>query len=215
MEENLKLFSDELTPNFNYILSKQSYMSLLKSMYFYKRSYHTLEHVKTMLQELDKLLQEGVKVQSLDAFCVAILFHDVYQYTKQDVMNSAILAYDLLTADTNIENLDIDYVVKLIQATNHSKERPLDEEEKLIHDLDLSVLSYGKKKYKKYSSQIRSEVFDNGMIHLYVAGRRNFLQKFLDREKIYLTSYFDEETARRNLQRELDDLNKALGGWRY
>lgn len=199
--------SKDSLPNFYHILNRDFYIEILESMYSRNRGYHTLEHINNLFIELSTLIKEkGLKVEKLDELCIAILFHDIFQYTICDVVNSKILAHTLLSMDKIIKSLDLDKICYLIDATDHNRDYPLDEEQKLIHDLDLSILCKGRKKYKKYCSQVYSELIDNGFYH-YVNPRIEFLKDMLNRGKIYLTEYFDEEKARKNLQYELDELS--------
>jgi len=75
-------------------------------------------------------------------------------------------------------------------------------------DLDLAVLGTSPSEYDEYAVQIRQEY-----IHYcweeYAAGRRAVLNGFLAREWLYFTDHFRqryEMQARKNLQRELDNL---------
>ena len=223
----------ESLPNFSYILSSEFYTYLFKSMYSYSREYHTLEHINYLFGVLSSLIKEkGVKIKLLDEFCIAILFHDIYQYTSNsfnsDIEFSSRLAFSLLNSDNRIkENLNLFYIHQLIMATDYSNDmnskEEFTEDQKLFRDLDLSVLSLGKKNYKRYAAQLRSEVVyysSTGIdinVHAYKKERINFLQDMLNSDsKIYLSEYFDnegekEEAARRNMNREIKALQQGIG----
>ena len=220
----------ESLPNFSYILSSEFYIYLFKSMYSYNREYHTLEHINYLFDVLSALIKEkGVKVTRLDEFCIAILFHDIYQYTasySSDIKLSSRLVSTLLNGDGKIKNLNIFYIHQLIEATDYYNEtdsiEKFTEDQKLFRDLDLSVLSLGKKRYKRYVAQLRSEVIyysGNGIginVRTYIKERIKFLQDMLNSDsKIYLSEYFDnegekEEAARRNMNRELKALQQGM-----
>ena len=106
--------------------------------------------------------------------------------------------------------LDCDAVVRLIMATAH-RTPPQEEDEKIVVDVDLSILGESPTQYDPYVRAIRQEYswVPEGDFRL---GRRKFLRGMLKREFIYATPRMRtrfEANARENMQRELRTIAEA------
>ena len=98
-------------------------------------------------------------------------------------------------------------VRELIFATRHS-DAPARGDASLIADVDLSILAAGVEEYDAYRAAIRAE-FEFADDEMFRQGRAAFLQRMLERERIYSTQWFlreMESRARWNMERELDQL---------
>lgn len=85
-----------------------------------------------------------------------------------------------------------------------------EQENQLMLDLDLSILGSKWEKYLKYSEDIRLE-YSAIPLPDYKVGRAQVLKTFLEREEIYFSEVFKnlfEEKARKNLQKEIEILEK-------
>ncbi|MGQ0530894.1 MAG: HD domain-containing protein [Panacagrimonas sp.] len=169
------------------------------------RAYHTLHHIKECLQLLEIRQTSAVSLSSLE---IAIWFHDaIYDPRKTDnEQRSAEWARnELRRAGASIALQD--RIVAMIMVTCHEGV-PEAEDEKLLSDIDLSILGAGPARFDEYERQVRVE-YQHVPTHLFRPGRRKVLQDFLDRPQIYCTDWFRERreaAARANLQRSLTRL---------
>ncbi|RYZ47348.1 MAG: hypothetical protein EOP49_21595 [Sphingobacteriales bacterium] len=75
-------------------------------------------------------------------------------------------------------------------------------------DADLAILGAAPDDYWHYADNIRKE-YSMYADTVYNEGRRKVLMSFLTRERIYISNFFHHEfeaAARKNLQRELEDI---------
>jgi len=173
------------------------------------RQYHTLDHIAALLRQLD---EHGDGVIDRDAVALAILFHDVvYDPRRQDnEQASAAVARQRLTALGFATPL-IDKVAAYIEATQHGRKLDADADPDLalLLDLDLSTLAAAPDAYRRYASAIRRE-YAHVPDALYRSGRRQILDGFLARQRIYRTERLHglwEARARANLSEEIAGLH--------
>jgi len=180
--------------------SQRVYDDMIKRYGESHRSYHTLEHVESMLTYKHEIMPLDDELE------LAILFHDVIYdpQSQENERNSS--DYFLRCFDGFIWGEFASEVERLILATDHGCKRRGTNREDLLIDLDLSIFSAYAVDYDRYSQGIREE-FKHLSDEVYVKGRTRVLQKFLNKP-IYGTRYFrpKEELARKNLERELESL---------
>lgn len=169
------------------------------------RYYHTLEHIEDCLQKLQEV---SSIVENLNILKIALLYHDIFYDPKRkdNEDKSAVYASTLLKKSTKNKNL-ADNVKRLILLTKHPS-KPTSNDERILLDIDLSILGESPEKYAIYEENIRKEY-----IHvpkaMYAFGRSKLLKKFLKEERIFQTSYYQsryEFQARKNLSSALRDL---------
>lgn len=166
------------------------------------RYYHDLYHIDYCLNKLEDvkdLLKNRHEVE------VAIWFNDaIYDSRRSDnEEQSAKLAYEILKND--LAKSFVNNVSRLIMATRHNY-IPKKIDEKIITDIDLSVLGLSEKEFDDYGKAIRKE-YDWVKEEQYKIKRDEFLQKLLERPFIYSTKFFREkyeEQARKNLGRVIN-----------
>jgi predicted metal-dependent HD superfamily phosphohydrolase len=177
------------------------------------RAYHNLDHIDSMLSQLQSLDLNAREEWNQLEVEVAIVFHDtVYNLRAKSPENEAASADVALTVGRNcVEGVDWRKVHQIIMATTH---RGLPDDatfgEKLIADLDLASLSGSWSEYSQVNARVRNEyltMYGEGEFNL---GRRTFLEGMLARPKIYYLRYFNEHEARSNLETELHKLNDLL-----
>ena len=181
----------------------QHVYSILAEVYNSRdRYYHTNNHIAKMLNELE-ILNLDTKTATL--ISIAILFHDVVLFEEDPVSKSAKIA-ELLLKDVLSED-DIAKVVQLIMATDYAYITQNDDE-LIIRDLDLLILSSDWDEYLEYAKNIELEFGQNISREQYINGRKRVLENMLQWQKIYETEYFDNlnEKARANIRRELTEL---------
>lgn len=170
------------------------------------RAYHNLEHIVACLRELDR---EHPIATPYDAIEWAIWFHDaIYDsQAKDNEERSAELALRTMR-ELGITNPSAADVTRRILATRH-RDTPVRDDERLLIDIDLSILGQSPAVFDRYDEAIRREyawVSDED----YRRGRTAVLRSFLDRETIYHTPVFKsrlESQARENLRRAIQRLS--------
>lgn len=156
------------------------------------RAYHNLNHLIDMFGALDVVDDEPPA-----EFTEAILKHDLYdERTDPDAVTKS------------AETASSPAVKALILATDHAKSHPSSAAEKLMVDLDLSIL--GSDWYDEYASGIYAEYVTHGTTspETFRSGRAAVLRRFLS-GPIYHTPESIaryEDKARINLQKELATL---------
>ena len=169
-----------------------------------QRHYHNQQHIAECLAEFDgarHLARQPVAVE------LALWFHDAVYDPKagDNEEQSAVLAKNCLEA-AGLPTL-ASTVSELVMATktHHTEAGP---DAALVVDIDLSILGQGEARFAEYESQIRKE-YGWVLKPIFNSKRKEILQRFLGRERIYTTEYFAnryEEAARRNLERSIGKL---------
>ncbi|GAA5118000.1 hypothetical protein JIN84_16580 [Luteolibacter yonseiensis] len=160
------------------------------------RHYHDLRHIGSMLGEMDMARTGDIAME------FAIWFHDVVYDPKarDNEAQSAVLFESILGGHLN-RNL-AETVVRLILATDHSREKTGRDDEALMRDIDLTILASADDEYLAYASAIRRE-YAHVADEDFKAGRRAVLDHFLAKP-VFETESFShkEEAARENLEAE-------------
>ena len=169
------------------------------------RAYHTAEHIRDCLAELDLTLDLAQHPDEVEA---ALWFHDaVYlQGASDNEDQSAELARTALSMGA-VPREVTDRTAALVLATKHASV-PSSPDEQLICDIDLSVLGREPEIFDAFERRIRRE-YAWVPEPTYRRERSAVLSGFLRRRSIYQTDQFRhryEASARANLQRLLDQL---------
>lgn len=169
------------------------------------RSYHTLEHIRHCLAQLD-----GARhlAEDPDGIELAIWFHDAVFDTGADdnEVRSAQLFDSMLGPYLPRERAA--RIHRLIRDTEHPSE-PEDNDARLMVDIDLSSFALPWDEFMRDTRAIFAECAHVPEAQL-VAGKRRFLNGLLSRSSIYLTAHFRERLeaqARSNIERHMRDLN--------
>jgi len=168
------------------------------------RKYHTNVHIDRMI---DIVEEHDIEISTEQLW--ALLCHDVFYYPG-DPLNEDKSAHfaTMFMKMRDYEDADIKIVETIIMDTK--THIPTIEESKVIIDLDLWDLS-DPERFRAGSQLIEMEfvpIIDSGAYHV---GRIDWLKKFLARDTIFVSEYSTdrmEETARRNLQYELEHLEQ-------
>jgi predicted metal-dependent HD superfamily phosphohydrolase len=167
------------------------------------RPYHNISHIEHCLKELDSYDKNR-------AVELAIFYHDAIYDPKaknNEEMCANRAAYDLCVMQ--VPKKIIEKIQRLIIVTKHSTYPNELYQDKLIVDVDLSILGQDEKTYRRYYIEIREEyshVSDYG----YAKGRIAFLKKLLERPTIYQMDFFIrkyEQAARDNIELELKKMH--------
>lgn len=165
-----------------------------------QRHYHTLQHLGECLAAFDEAQALAEHPHAVE---MALWFHDaIYDVKGHDnEQRSAEWSRDALLA-AGVSSESAKHVHDLVLATRHTAV-PSGQDERLLVDIDLSILAAERARFDEYEQQIRQE-------YRYVPGflfrrkRREILKGFLDRPAIYSTPHFHdrlEGRARDNLRR--------------
>ncbi len=189
--------------SFGFYANQDAFNAIVKRYTEKRRVYHNEEHLADCLEKLDSIPLEPALLNEIE---LALWFHDaIYNpYAKDNELKSARLASGFLKEVGANRQLQTT-INNLILATQHSK-RGTSEAEKIIMDIDLSVLGASAEIYQKYASNIRKEY---KMIPgpLYRKKRKELLQRFLARNPLFQTALFQdkfEHQARQNLRWEIE-----------
>lgn len=169
------------------------------------RRYHTAAHIDACLGEFDSvrsLARSGPEVEA------ALWFHDVIYDTRgsDNELQSAEMASRFL-ASSGMSSLSCNRVYSHILATAH-KGKPVDDDARLVVDIDLSILGQDELVYDQFEHSVREE-YKWVPWFLYRRKRTEILRAFLARESIYATEPFRqryESAARSNLERAIRGL---------
>ena len=159
------------------------------------RHYHGLAHLRHCLAVYDRNPLRDDRVE------LALWFHDaVYDAQARDnEARSAAWAAELAFA-VGLQAAIIDAVNACILATRHRHE-PASTAEALTVDADLAILGETRVRFARYDAAIRAE-YAWVAAEDYRIGRARVLRGFLERSRIFTTTWFHrryERRARRNL----------------
>lgn len=171
------------------------------------RKYHTLQHLDECFAQFELLRADAKRAAEIE---LALWFHDaIYDIRRQDnERKSAEWAREVMTA-ANIPQTVSDRIWSLVMATRHDG-LAAEPDEKILVDVDLSILGAPAERFDEYERQIREEYSWVPSL-VFRAKRRKVLERFLAGRSIFNTPPFIaryDEQARANLGRSL----KELGG---
>lgn len=171
------------------------------------RYYHTPKHVLDCLNELEDAQELA---EAPEAVSLALWFHDVVYnpQSKDNEEKSKQYSEGVLQKIKLPEGL-IQKTNNLILFTQHLNE-PVTIDEKLIVDIDLSILGKNKEDFNEYEKNIRKE-YAWVCQEEFKVGRKKVLELFLNRNSIYKTNFFKEKyekQARINLEKSISCLNE-------
>lgn len=176
-----------------------------------RRHYHTLRHIKELLDHMDAAMQSGsVVIEQPHAILLLIFFHDaVYNpEAKDNEERSADMFHEFCRQSAgcipdSIKNLVSDGI---LQTKNHLVcPSGAHKDIQLFLDMDLAILGANKERYMQYMQEIRRE-YQHVPHDVYGKARSHVLQGFLGVEHLYRTAYFRETLelrARENLRYEI------------
>ncbi len=169
------------------------------------RHYHNQDHIKATLRHLDESKHLANDPNAIE---IALWFHDaVYKpFSSSNELDSANWAYKFLREQQAGEEF-CSLVRSLIMVTLHDS-LPNENDEKLMVDIDLSILGSKRETYAKFETWIRKE-YKLIPKFLFKKKRKEVLTGFLERERIYSHNYFHEkleERARTNITNALINL---------
>jgi len=153
-----------------------------------QRRYHSLQHLEECLGHFEQVRELAEHPEEVE---IALWFHDaVYDVrgatNERQSADWAVRALMTGNASRSTQNR----VEHLIMATRHDA-APGDSDERLLVDIDLSIIGAAPKRFAEYDGQIRAE-YSWVPEAIYVMKRKAVLSSFLARTSIYSTAYFRE-----------------------
>jgi predicted metal-dependent HD superfamily phosphohydrolase len=166
------------------------------------RKYHTLQHLSECIGYFESSRGLAVHPEEVE---MALWFHDaIYDVPgNQNEARSADWAVEALTA-VNAAPEVRERVKQLILATRHDV-LPSTDDERLIVDIDLSILGAEPARFEEYERQVGEE-YAHVPQQLFLRKRKEIMRQFLARPRIYSTAQFHdalEARARKNLERSI------------
>ncbi|WP_137994219.1 HD domain-containing protein [Streptomyces vilmorinianum] len=174
-----------------------------------QRKYHTVDHLRAVLERIDELAEKGGEGGELELVRLAAWFHDaVYRPDRsENEERSATLAEKALT-EAGLTPHEVAEVARLVRLTLTHDPADGDINGEILCDADLAILASAPDTYRGYASAVREEyafVPDAA----FRDGRAAVLRQLLSLPRLFHTPYGAaawEERARANLERELAGL---------
>ncbi|HPQ86145.1 MAG TPA: hypothetical protein PK055_00665 [Gammaproteobacteria bacterium] len=169
------------------------------------RFYHTVKHIEAMFRHFDIVKDIAERPAELE---LAIWFHDaIYKpFSKNNELNSAEWAKEFsLSNGYYMEGAE--RIHSLIMATQHNG-IVQDKDQKLIVDIDLTILGASPEIYDEFERNVRKE-YKMVPTFIYRKKRKELLMSFLSKVSIYNLDYFKEKyenIARYNIKRAIEML---------
>ncbi|MCP4322408.1 MAG: hypothetical protein GY787_11290 [Alteromonadales bacterium] len=178
----------------------------LESCYSEKhRYYHNSNHINVTLKYLEQVHDLADNYNAVE---LALWFHDaIYNiFSSTNELDSANWASEFLKSNNANDEL-IKIVHRLIMSTLHTI-TPTENDQRLIVDIDLTILGCDTELYDEFELWIRKEYQLIPNV-IYRKKRKEVLEGFLAKERIYSHQYFInlfEKSARKNLKSAIESL---------
>lgn len=188
------------------VAAQKAFSILVEAYSSSDRYYHTLKHIYHVLKIIDNL---QAYTKNLATVQLAAWFHDVIYDTKaqNNEEKSADYACQLLSS-LGIPFSNITAVTCLIINTKNHQAAADDFDSQVLLDADLAILAANPVYYREYANAIRQEYAWVSEAE-YIVGRKQVLERFLQRQRIYFTTLMfevAEKAARCNLNAEIQCL---------
>lgn len=195
----------ELLTNYsdNYSLNNELWTEIEKNYSSKKRHYHTLQHLDSLLAQLNDVKGQ---IQNWESILFTLYYHDIiYNSLKSDNEEKSAEFAEKRMKQISVSNDKIELCKKQILATK-SHIQSTDSDTNYFTDIDLSVLGQTWETYSAYYKNIRKEYSIYPDI-VYNPGRKKVLNHFLTMDRIFKTDFFHDKfeiQAKLNLQKEIE-----------
>lgn len=185
---------------------RETYEDLVRHYCEPHRAYHNCQHLEECLHVRRRINAACHAPAEID---LALWFHDaIYDPLRRDNELRSAQWLDDVARDSGLGDETRHRLHGLIMVTRHDG-TPASEDEAVLVDTDLAILGAPAERFEEYDRQVRRE-YRYVPLFMYRRKRRQVLEGFLARERIYTTvPYFNafEQQARLNLARAIDRLN--------
>ncbi|CAN1601627.1 hypothetical protein LOY35_16335 [Pseudomonas sp. B21-028] len=186
--------------------SQETHEKLIRHYDEPHRAYHNRQHLAECLQ-VRRLVNAACQAPA--EVDLALWFHDaIYDPLRSDNELRSAQWLDEVARNSGLDDETRRRLYDLVMATRHDS-APQSVDEAVLVDTDLAILGASSERFEEYDQQIRREYLHVPM-PVYRRKRRQILEGFLVRERIYTTApYFDafEQQARANLARAIGRLD--------
>ena len=179
------------------------------------RLYHALRHIGYCLDRYEEY-KASVQISKHGAFPeteLALWLHDLrYDFHRNDNEHESSLWAGVLLKSLLLDDVVCTQVSHLICQTKHDRPSHLEQEGKIVLDVDLAHFAKPFEEFAVDTQRIRLE-YDWVPKAEFCKKRAEILQGFLDRPRIYQTDYFYEKyeaKARENLKRSIEQLKTGV-----
>ncbi|MGW3559666.1 HD domain-containing protein [Streptomyces sp. NPDC000963] len=179
-----------------------------------QRRYHTVDHLRAVLDRIDELADQGGEGGELELVRLATWFHDaVYRPDRSENEERSALLAEKALAEAGLTPHEVTEVARLVRLTVTHDPDDGDLNGETLCDADLAVLASDPAAYAAYAAAVREEY---GFVpdDAFREGRAAVLRHLLDLPRLFRTPYGAavwEERARENVERELKGLTGASG----
>ncbi len=169
------------------------------------RRYHTVRHLDECFEQLREIEAEAGRLGEIE---LALWFHDaIYDVRRHDNEARSAEWARAVAIQAGVADLAADRIHALVMSTAHDAV-PGSLDERILVDVDLSILGAPPERFDEYERQIREE-YAWVPEQEFRAKRRAILAQFLARPRIFATRSFLERyeaSARANLARSMHAL---------
>jgi predicted metal-dependent HD superfamily phosphohydrolase len=162
------------------------------------RAYHTLRHLDECFEKLTEIEGEADRVGEIE---LALWFHDaIYDVRRGDNEAKSAEWARTVAIGAGVEREAGERIHRLVMCTVHDAV-PSGTDQRILVDVDLSILGAPAERFDEYETQIRAE-YAWVPEEVFRVKRREVLAGFLVRPRIFATeAFFDryETRARQNL----------------
>ncbi|MFD3661892.1 hypothetical protein ACFWVF_15040 [Streptomyces sp. NPDC058659] len=174
-----------------------------------QRRYHTVDHLRAVLDRIDELADQGGEGGELELVRLAAWFHDaVYRPDRsENEERSAVLAERALT-EAGLTGHEVREVARLVRLTVSHDPAAGDLNGETLCDADLAILATDPDTYRGYATAVREE-YAFVPEDAFRTGRAAVLRQLLSLPRLFHTPYGAavwEEKARDNMEKELKEL---------
>ncbi|MFC8174802.1 hypothetical protein ACFUJ0_26330 [Streptomyces sp. NPDC057242] len=179
-----------------------------------QRRYHTVDHLRAVLDRVDELTDQGGEGGELELVRLAAWFHDaVYRPDRSENEERSALLAEKALAEAGLTPHEVTEVARLVRLTVTHDPADGDLNGETLCDADLAILAAAPDAYARYAAAVREEY---GFVpdDAFREGRATVLRHLLDLPRLFRTPYGAavwEEKARENVERELKELTGAAG----
>lgn len=179
----------ELMQTFGLSENNETYHKLVKAYSEKHRAYHTIEHIAACFGHLDDVVHY---VDNPHEIKLALWFHDVIYnpFSGRNEEDSAEFAKQFLLQNSVSQDV-VQRIYDLIILTKEHGS-PAASDEKFMLDIDLSILGTKPDIYSQFEKDVRKE-YEWVPSFVFKKKRKKILENFLNRQRIYQTSYFTEK----------------------
>jgi predicted metal-dependent HD superfamily phosphohydrolase len=185
---------------------RDTYEELIRRYCEPHRAYHNRQHLAECLHVRRRV---NAPCQTPAEVDLALWFHDaIYDPLRSDNELRSAQWLDDVARDNGLDEETRRRLYELVMVTQHDG-APATADEAVLVDTDLAILGASSERFEEYDQQIRLE-YQYVPLPVYRQKRRQVLERFLTRKRIYTTpSYFEtfEQQARANLVRAIPRLS--------